>query len=95
VSPTTVVRFRDVMKQADYRETHRGREHALPHVSDGFLAAHAGQEVRIYIAPRIPFVHGCGVERVWAVPADEVTRLTGAPPPYGEVVVCEHQVEID
>lgn len=96
MSATTIVRFRDITPQSDYQELHPNRDHALPHGREGFLREHAGQALVICLPPVEPAWHWrCGVERVWMVPDDEVTRLTGAPPPYGHVYVCEHQVEID
>lgn len=95
MTATTVVRFRDVTQQPDYEATHPRSEKQLPHVPHGFMRSVAGQTVSIYVKPVEPRAHTCGVERVWMVPDAEVERLTGRPPVFGVVVVCEHQVEID
>jgi hypothetical protein len=98
-APTTVVRFRDVTQQPDYAVLHKyadAQKHKLPHSPDDFILSHAGQPVAICLPPVEPAWHWrCGVERVWQVPDGEVARLTGSPPPYSHVYVCEHQVEID
>lgn len=85
------VRFRDSVPR---------HGHKIPGLShsgwDGNPARVAGQEVVIELPP-VPPHHpwDCGAEMVWRIPDDEVARLTGAYPPAGHVVVCEHQIDVD
>lgn len=81
----TVLRFR---REPISHSTHPGA-----HKSAAVPSDLAGKKVTVLLPGR-KATCGCGAEWEWAVPNEEIERLTGKAP-IRQITVCSNQVEAD